>query len=94
MFGLGTQIRAPKVIFLSYSWSLFFHIIFILLYMPGLGPLSIPQSLKEMLTRTDAETEVEGGGSITATSGESVCTKDQILKQATTATVSKPRGGG
>ena len=46
MFGLGTQIRAPKIIFLSYSWSYYFHIIFIFLDMPGLAPLSIPQSLK------------------------------------------------
>ena len=37
-----------KVIFLSYSWSYFIHIIFILLNMPGLGPLSIPQSWKNI----------------------------------------------
>ena len=49
IFGLGTEIRAPQVIFLSYSWSYIFHIIFILLYIPGLGPLSIPQSLKSLV---------------------------------------------
>ena len=46
IFGLETQIRSPKVIFLSYSCSYLFHIIFIFLDMPGLDPLSIPQSLK------------------------------------------------
>ena len=39
IFGLGTQIQAPKIIFLSYSWSYFIHIIFILLDMAGLDPL-------------------------------------------------------
>ena len=38
IFGLGTQIWAPKVIFLSYSWSYVFHIVFTFLYMPELGP--------------------------------------------------------
>ena len=51
MFGLGTQTRTPKVIFLSYSWSYFFHIIFLFVYIPGLGPLSIPQSLKTLETQ-------------------------------------------
>ena len=46
IFRLRTQIWDPKIIFLSYSWSYYFHIIFILLYIPGLDPLSIPQSLK------------------------------------------------
>ena len=29
IFGLGAQIRAPKIIFLSYCWSYYLHIIFI-----------------------------------------------------------------
>ena len=39
----------PKPIFLSYSWSYFINIIFRFLYMLGLGPLSIPQCLKNKL---------------------------------------------
>jgi len=32
----------------SYSWSHFVHIIFIFVYIPWLGPLSIPQSKKHI----------------------------------------------
>ena len=45
-FGTSGPRSGPKIIFVSYSWSYFVHIIFIFLYIPGLGPLSIPQSLK------------------------------------------------
>ena len=48
MLRLGSQIRTPKVIFLSYAWSYNFHIIFRFLHIPGLGPLSIPQSKKHI----------------------------------------------
>ena len=42
IFGLGTQIQPPKVTFCHIPD----HMIFIFLYMPGLDPLSIPQSSK------------------------------------------------
>ena len=46
MFGLGAQIRAPKVIFLSYSWSYFVHITFILLRKPSFPACPYGQSLQ------------------------------------------------
>ena len=46
IFGLGAQIRAPKVIFLSYSWSYFFHIIFIFLWKPSFLACPYGQSLQ------------------------------------------------
>ena len=44
--GLGTQIRAPKVICLSYSWSYSFHIIFIFLWKPSFPACPYGQSLQ------------------------------------------------
>ena len=48
IFRLGTQIRAPKVIFLSYSWSYFFHIIFIFLWKPRFPACPYGQSLQHI----------------------------------------------
>ena len=38
MLVLKTQIRTPKIISMTYSWSNLFHMIFMFLYMHGLGP--------------------------------------------------------
>ena len=46
IFGLGTQIRGAKIIFLTYSWSFFFHIIFIFLWKPSFPACPYGQSLQ------------------------------------------------
>ena len=48
VFGLGTQIWLPKVIFVSYSWSPLFHIIFILLWKPRFLACPYRQSLQHL----------------------------------------------
>ena len=53
MLGVGGQIRAPKIIL----FVKFLDTISMFLYIPGVGPLSIPQSLKPYLSSVQFSNE-------------------------------------